>query len=74
MQLRGHKVILFISILEIGNNMNETTLKSSMGLLEFANEMNTKQLIHHVTNLLYELSDSRLLIENMPKVGLDSER
>ena len=29
--------------------------------------------MHHATDLLRELSDSRLLIENMPKVGLDGE-
>jgi len=46
-----------------------------------ADQLNTKHLIlhaghgsmQHATDLLHNLSDSRLLIENMPKVGLDDE-
>lgn len=47
----------------------------------WANQLNAKHLIlhaghgymQHATDLLRGLSDSRLLIENMPKVGLDGE-
>jgi len=47
----------------------------------WADRLNAKHLIvhaghgsmQHATDLLHELSDSRLLIENMPKVGLGDE-
>ena len=49
--------------------------------IEWANKLNAKHIIihpgygsmQHATDMLREISDSRLLIENMPKVGLDGE-
>ena len=62
-------------------SVNEYTLQKIDESIIWADQLNAKHLIlhaghssmHHATNLLRELSDSRLLIENMPKVGLDGE-
>lgn len=57
------------------------TLKMINESIAWADRLNAKHLIlhaghgsmQHATDLLRKLSDSRLLIENMPKVGLDGE-
>ena len=62
-------------------SVNEYTLQKIDESIIWADQLNAKHLIlhaghgsmHHATNLLRELSDSRLLIENMPKVGLGGE-
>jgi deoxyribonuclease-4 len=59
----------------------EYTLQMINESITWADRLNAKHLIlhaghgsmQHATDLLRELSDSRLLIENMPKVGLDGE-
>ena len=60
---------------------NEYSLQKINESITWADWLDAKHLIlhaghgsmHHATNLLRELSDSRLLIENMPKVGLGGE-
>lgn len=62
-------------------SVNEYTLQKIDESIIWADQLNAKHLIlhaghgsmHHATNLLRELSDSRFLIENMPKVGLGGE-
>lgn len=59
----------------------EYSLQKINESITWADLLNAKHLIlhaghgsmQHATDLLRELSDSRLLIENMPKVGLDGE-
>ena len=59
----------------------ECTLQMINESIIWADHLNAKYLIlhaghgsmQHATDLLCEVSDSRLLIENMPKVGLDGE-
>jgi len=59
----------------------ECTLQIINESITWADQLNAKCLIlhagygsmQHATDLLRELSDSRLLIENMPKVGLGGE-
>ena len=59
----------------------EYTLQKINESIDWADWLNAKHLIlhaghgsmQHATDLLREVSDSRLLIENMPKVGLDGE-
>ena len=59
----------------------ECTLQMINESITWADQLNAKYLIlhaghgsmQHATNLLREVSDSRLLIENMPKVGLGGE-
>jgi deoxyribonuclease-4 len=59
----------------------ECTLQMINESIIWADHLNAKHLIlhaghgsmQHATGLLRELSDSRLLVENMPKVGLDGE-
>ena len=66
----------------IGNpNAKEYTLQMINESITWADQLNAKYLIlhaghgsmQHATALLCKVSDSRLLIENMPKVGLDGE-
>jgi len=68
--------------LNIGDPVvKEFTLQKIDESIAWADQLNAKHLIlhagygsmQHATDLLRELSDSRLLIENMPKVGLDGE-
>lgn len=62
-------------------SINEYTLQKINESIIWADQLNTKYIIlhaghgsmQHAKNLLRELSDSRLLIENMPKVGLGGE-
>jgi endonuclease IV len=59
----------------------ERTLQMINESIIWADQLNAKHLIlhaghgsmQHAIDLLREVSDSRLLIENMPKVGLDGE-
>ncbi|MDW7726678.1 MAG: TIM barrel protein [Candidatus Methanoperedens sp.] len=59
----------------------ERTLQKINESIAWADQLNAKYLIlhaghgsmQHATDLLRNLSDSRLLIENMPKVGLENE-
>ena len=59
----------------------EYTLQKINESIAWADRLNAKHLIlhaghgsmQHAKDLLREVSDSRLLIENMPKVGLDGE-
>jgi len=59
----------------------EYSLQKVNESIAWADRLNAKHLIlhaghgsmQHATDLLREVSDSRLLIENMPKVGLDGE-
>ncbi|MBE0525124.1 MAG: TIM barrel protein [Methanosarcinales archaeon] len=59
----------------------ERTLQKINESIAWADQLNAKYLIlhaghgsmQHATDLLHNLSDSRILIENMPKVGLGSE-
>ena len=59
----------------------EYTMQIINESITWADQLNAKYLIlhaghgsmQHATDLLREVSDSRLLIENMPKVGLDGE-
>ncbi|MCD4784953.1 MAG: sugar phosphate isomerase/epimerase [Candidatus Eremiobacteraeota bacterium] len=59
----------------------EYTLQKINKSITWADRLNAKHLIlhaghgsmQHATDLLHGLSDSRVLIENMPKVGLDGE-
>ena len=59
----------------------ECTLQMINESITWANRLNARYLILHAghgsmqyaTDLLREVSESRLLIENMPKVGLDGE-
>ena len=59
----------------------EYTLQMTNESIAWAEPLNAKHLIlhagygsmQHATDLLHEISDSRLLIENMPKVGLGGE-
>ncbi len=61
--------------------IKEYNLQKINESITWADKLNAKYLIlhaghgsmMHATDLLHELSDSRLLIENMPKVGLDGE-
>ena len=60
---------------------NEYSLQMINESIAWADQLNAKYLIlhaghgsmQHATDLLREVSDSRLLIENMPKVGLGGE-
>jgi len=78
--------IIHIPHHKFGVNIGEATIKEYNlqkinESITWADQLNAKYLIlhaghgsmQHATNLLRELSDSRLLIENMPKVGLDNE-
>ncbi|MCD4677328.1 MAG: sugar phosphate isomerase/epimerase, partial [Desulfobacula sp.] len=59
----------------------EYTLQKINESITWANQLNAKHLIlhaghgsmQHATDMLCEVSDNRLLIENMPKVGLGGE-
>ena len=61
--------------------VKECTLQKISESINWADRLNAKHLILHAgygsmksaTDLLREVSDSRLLIENMPKVGLGGE-
>jgi len=61
--------------------VKEFSLQMINESIAWADQLNAKHLIlhaghgsmQHATDLLRELSDSRLLIENMPKVGLGGE-
>ena len=61
--------------------VKECTLQMISEAINWANQLNAKHLIlhaghgsmEHAKDLLHKLSDSRLLIENMPKVGLGGE-
>ena len=62
--------------------VKEYTLQKINESLIWAEQLNVKYLIlhaghgsiQHAADLLHEVSDSRLLIENMPKVGLGGEQ
>ena len=67
---------------DIGNPAaKEYTMQMINESIAWGDQLNAKHLIlhaghgsmRHATDLLREVSDSRLLIENMPKVGLDGE-
>ena len=59
----------------------EYTLQKINESINWADQLNAKYLIlhaghgfiHYAKDLLHQVSDSRLLIENVPKVGLDDE-
>ena len=61
--------------------IKEYNLQKISESIIWADKLNAKYLIlhaghgsmYHATDLLHELSDSRFLIENMPKVGLNGE-
>lgn len=63
------------------DSIKEYNLQKINESINWADQLNAKYLIlhaghgsmQHAIDLLRELSDSRLLIENMPKVGLDDE-
>ena len=63
------------------DSRKEYNLQKINESIAWADRLNAKHLIlhagygsmEHATDLLHELSDSRLLIENMPKVGLGGE-
>lgn len=63
------------------DTIREYNLQKINESITWADRLNAKYLIlhaghgsmQHATDLLRELSDSRLLIENMPKMGLDNE-
>ena len=78
--------IIHIPHHRFGVNIGEATIKEYnlqkiIDSITWADQLNAKYLILHAghgsmlhaADLLRELSDSRLLIENMPKVGLDGE-
>lgn len=78
--------IIHIPHHRFGVNIGEDTIREYNLLkinesITWADRLNARYLILHAghgsmlhaTDLLRELSDSRLLIENMPKVGLDGE-
>ena len=78
--------IIHIPHHRFGVNIGEATIKEYNlqkinESITWADELNARYLIlhaghgsmEHATALLHKLSDSRLLIENMPKVGLDGE-
>ena len=78
--------IIHIPHHRFGVNIGDATIKEYNlqkinESITWADHLNAKYLIlhaghgsmQHATELLRELSDSRLLIENMPKVGLDNE-
>lgn len=78
--------IIHIPHHRFGVNIGDATIKEYNlqkinESMAWADQLNAKYLILHAghgsmqhgTDLLHELSDSRILIENMPKVGLDGE-